>query len=381
MGPVKVCLLIESLAANAGNELLLTRLANALDPSVIEAHVCCLASGPMPRLNPSLRTAVFPFNSPLSANGLRQILRFRRYLKTNDILAVHAFENKTAFFSVLASLGYRGRAVITSRLNCGYWYTRKLIWVFRLLNLFSSHIFANSAAGKNVTVAVENVSPDKITVFYPGVDLSRFSPRSGNPAAAAGLGIPPEMHVVGIVANFRPVKNLALFLRAASIVAAAVPGSAFLLVGQGALKTELQQLAVELGIADRVFFSEPGVPVWDYLARMSVGCLSSKSEGLPNAILEYMAVGLPVVSTDVGGVSELVRAGVNGYLTREHSPRAFAEPIVRLLRDPELRAAMGGRGLERAQREFDGAAAARRLEQFYLDAVADVQGRGTTTRP
>jgi glycosyltransferase involved in cell wall biosynthesis len=157
--------------------------------------------------------------------------------------------------------------------------------------------------------------------------------------------------------------------------------AAFLLVGQGALKAQLKQLAEELKIGDRVFFSSPEVAIPDYLSRMSVACLSSESEGLQNAILECMAAGLPVVATDVGGVRELVHDNSTGYLVRTRTPEAFAEPIVRPLRDPGLRRAMGRRGMERARADFDFSGTVVRLQPFYSDAVAGVQGRTTTTRP
>jgi glycosyltransferase involved in cell wall biosynthesis len=183
---------------------------------------------------------------------------------------------------------------------------------------------------------------------------------------------------VGIVANFRPVKDLPLFLHAARLVASAAPKAVFLLVGQGELKPALESLARSLGIPDRVFFSDGRGRVPDYLARMCIACLSSRSEGLPNAIMEYMAAGLPVVATDAGGIPELVTDGVTGRLVRVRTPDAFAGPIIQLLQDDALRAAMGRRGLERAQAEFDILAAVKRLERFYFEAMA---GRGSSTRP
>lgn len=154
--PLKVCLLIDSLAPNAGNEILLTRIANALDPNVTEVHVCCFAASQrQSSLPPQVHTAVFPLTNVNSPTGLRQVWRFRQYLKRNHIDAVHSFVNNAAVFSVLASLGTNGRAVITSRLNCGYWYTKKWVWIFRALNRFSTHILANSVAAKNATTAIE----------------------------------------------------------------------------------------------------------------------------------------------------------------------------------------------------------------------------------
>lgn len=368
--PLRVCLVADSLGPDAGTEKLVAAMAGAFDPSIIEPYVCCFETDErLAALPENVRRAVFPLAKVNSLSGLRQVLRFHSYLKRNGIHVVHAFMSKSALFCLLASRGAGCRAVITSRLNSGYWHTKRLVRALRFLNRYSTHIWSNSVLAKDLAVSVEKVTPGKITVVYPGVDLQRFSPGSANPAAAASLGIPPNALVVGIVANFRPVKDLPLFLRAAALVSAAVPSAAFLLVGQGALKAELQKLAAELGIADRVFFSVPEVPVPDYLARFSVACLSSESEGLPNAILEYMAVGLPVVATDVGGVSELIRSGENGFLVREHTPNAFAEPVIRLLQNPEIRARMGRLGFERARAEFDLSAAILRLQQFYLDAA------------
>ena len=370
--PLKVCLVVDSLGPDAGTEKLVAALASAIDPEVIETHVCCFeGSERMQSLPPRVRRAVFPLRRLNSPAGVRQLWSFRRYLGRNSIDAVHSFMNKSTIFSVVASTGTDCRTVITSRLNSGYSYTRKLAWAFRILNRHSTHILTNSARTKELTSSVERLSPDRITVFYQGVDLHRFG--SGNSSGVATLGISHDALVVGIVANFRPVKDLQLFLRSAAIIAAAVPSAAFLLVGQGALKSQLQQLAVELRIGNRVFFSSPEVTVPDCLARMSVACLSSESEGLPNAILEYMAAGLPVVATDVGGVGELVRDGFTGYLVRAHTPEAFAEPIIQLLRNPDLRSAMGRRGLERARAGFGFSDAVTRLQQFYIDAVASTQ--------
>ena len=371
---LKVCLVVDSLGPDAGTEKLVAAWASAFDPKVIETHLCCFeASGRLSNLPKYVRSAVFPLSRINSTAGLREIRRFRSYLRCNGIEVVHSFMNKSAIFSVLAAQGIC-RTVVTSRLNSGYWYTTKLAWMFRILDRYSTHILANSLMAKELTASVERVPSDKITVLYQGVDLRRYASAAGDPSKAAALGIPANAPVVGIVANFRPVKDLHLFLRAAKVISSAVPQAAFLLVGQGELKPKLQALADALGIAERVFFSAPDVAVPDYLARMSVACLSSESEGLPNAILEYMAAGLPVVSTYVGGISELVRDGFSGFLVRERTPDAFAEPVIQLLQNENLRKGMGRLGLERARAEFDATAVITRLQQFYLEAAASCSG-------
>lgn len=376
---VRVCLLIDTVKPDAGTEKLVAEFARRIDSNRFEVHVCCFEdSARLAHLRSHVRTQIFPLQRLYSPAGLYQLWRFRQYLKRNGIDVVHGFMTKSSVFGVFAAICSDCRVVITSRLNAGYWYTPALVKLFRVLNLYTTHIFTNSACAKNIAATIERLSPEKITVVYPGVDLVRYASSSGNISTVASLGIPSDVSVVGIVATFRPVKDHALFLRAAQIVLEALPNTAFLLVGHGNLKADLEQLATELGIRSSVYFSDPAGAVPDYLARMSIGCLTSQSEGLPNAILEYMAAGLPVVATDVGGVSELVEDGLTGYLVRERTPAAIAEPITRLLRDNDLRAAMAQKGLERARTQFDISAAVRRLEDFYLAAVGDT---GTEFQP
>jgi len=102
------------------------------------------------------------------------------------------------------------------------------------------------------------------------------------------------------------------------------------------------------------------------LARMSVACLSSLSEGFSNAILEYMAVGLPVVATDVGGNREAVLDGETGFLVRERTPEAFARPLIALLEDDDLRLRMGASGMARCLSNFELGKTMRDLEDYYL---------------
>jgi L-malate glycosyltransferase len=368
---IRVCLFADTLLHDAGTEKLVAELVKRIDPESFEIHVCCLEASPRLQNLPShIRTQVFAARVLYQPIALWQVWKFRRYLRQHQIDIAHGFMTKSNIFCVWAAWRSSCKAVVTSRLSTGYWYTPRLLALQRFLNRHTTRIFTNAVCAKKVTVEAEGVSPEKVYVVYTGVDLIRYSSSAGDLKCAAALGIPPGARVVGIVATFRPVKDLALFLRAAQIVVRNVEDAAFLLVGHGQLKPQLEKLGDELGIRERVFFSggQGGVP--DYLARMSVACLSSQSEGLPNAILEYMAAGLPVVATDVGGISELVRDGVTGFLVRDRAPDAFAAPVIRLLQDEDLRLRMAKAALKRAQTEFDIAMAARRLEDFYRDTLA-----------
>jgi L-malate glycosyltransferase len=364
--PIRVCFLIDSLCADAGTEKLVANVAGSLDPRRIAVHVCCFESSKrMSGLAGACATATFPLTRLYSLNGIRQLCRFRRYLAAHRIDIIHAFMTKSAIFGVLAALPSGSPKVITSRLSTGYWYTPFMIRLFRILNRYTARILTNSHAARDLTVVVEHVAAEKVDVIYNGVDLVEFSRETGEPGFLESLGVPHGAPVVGIVANFRAVKDIGLFLRACTIVSREFPAARFVIVGQGPLREQLGALAATLGIGSKVVFSDGRGSVPDYLCRMSVACLSSQSEGLPNAILEYMAAGLPVVATDVGGIREVVEDGASGFLVRVRTPEAFAEPVLRLLRNDELRLAMSQRSLQRCRTTFDIRTSVQALEHYY----------------
>ena len=119
--------------------------------------------------------------------------------------------------------------------------------MFRTMNLRADGIMANSLEAKRIAVETERLDPDRVKVVYQGVDMTKFSRGLGDPSAADMLGIPRNARVVGIVANLRPVKDHALFLRSAKLVADQIPDAAFLLAGRGELYDESAQAGCRVG--------------------------------------------------------------------------------------------------------------------------------------
>ena len=367
---IRVCLLSDTVGLDAGTERQVQETARRLHKDRFDVHVICLEDSPqLQALRNICKVAVFPTLSANSWTGVRQAMRFRRYLREHRVQIVHAYMNKTAAFALMSSVG-SDRIVITSRLNTGYWYTPTLRRMFQVLNRRTDSIMANSQEAKRIAVETEGLASDDVIVVYQGVDMSKFSVGLGDASACQRLGIPAGARVVGIVANLRPVKDHKLFLRAAQIVAREVPDAAFLLAGRGELYDELREFARELGIGERVFFTHGEGNIMDWLAGMRIGCLTSISEGFSNAIMEYMAAGLPVVAIDVGGNRDAIVHGETGFLVPERSPEAFAQPLIELLRNEELRARMGANGFRRCQELFEVGKTIGQLEALYESLIA-----------
>ena len=370
MAKVRILYCIDSVGYDAGTERQLAEIITHLDKERFDVHLCCFEEGPRIReLRAHCTPLILPLRRVYTLNGFRQIRHLRHYINVQEIDIVHTFMIKANIVGVLAARKSLCKAVIASRRNMGYWLTPFYLRLFRYLDRHTTRLLANSERAKEFVVRTERVPPEKVDVLYNGVDMARYAPGSADQAAADWLGIPGGAKVVGIVANYRPVKDHALFLHAAREIAAKVPEAAFLLVGAGPLREELARLAADLGVGNKVFFTDGRGAVPGYLARMSVGCLTSQSEGFSNAILEYMAARLPVVATDVGGNAEAVEDGATGVIVPGRDPAAFAKPVIALLKDEAARAEMGRRSLERCREMFDIRESVRRHENYYASLV------------
>ena len=172
------------------------------------------------------------------------------------------------------------------------------------------------------------------------------------------------------MAGLRPLKNHSLLLQAFASVSRQLPDALLLLVGppdrlNPDYAESLRRLAQELGVESCVRFLGSRADVPDILRASDVFVLSSDYEGNPLSVLEAMATGLPVVSTAVGGVPELVQHGATGLLVPAGDARALAEAITQLGRDADQRAAMGHAARQTALERFDVRAMSRAYAALY----------------
>jgi glycosyltransferase involved in cell wall biosynthesis len=191
--------------------------------------------------------------------------------------------------------------------------------------------------------------PENYNMIRSGIELDRFGcsqvPRD---QTRSSLGIPANAIIVGSVTRLSPQKAPLDFVRAASRIAESMPEAYFVMVGDGPLRPQVEALAAELGLADRLILTGLRRDVPELMAAFDIFVLSSLWEGLPRVLPQAMATGLPVVATAIDGNAEIVVDGVNGRLTPPNEPLALAQAVVELLRQPHLAAQMGAAGRERA---------------------------------
>jgi glycosyltransferase involved in cell wall biosynthesis len=207
-------------------------------------------------------------------------------------------------------------------------------------------------------------SPDQVRVIRAAIDLERFRGAGGGDSARARLGVPADVPLVTQIGNFKPQKAPLDFVRVAAVVHEKQPEAWFSMVGDGPLRQAAEELARELGVADRIVFAGWWDDVPGLLAATTVSVLTSRHEGLPCSVVESLAAGVPVVATAVDGTVEVVRSGDNGLLAEAGDVDGLARSISVLLADPALQRRMAAAACEGLE-EFDHQEMVRQQEDLY----------------
>jgi len=372
MKKIKIVYLIDELYVG-GTEKQLLQTLRFLDRSRFEPTLICLRSSPyLEALELECRVMVLNVVSLRSFSALRKWIGLVRWVQKEriDILQTYFFDAN--LFGVLAGKMSGRVRILSCRRDMGYWVTPNLLWWLKRVNPFVDRFLVNSQAIERNLSVQERVNGERVDVIPNGVDTDYFSgvQQVAVETEKKTLSIPAASLVVGMTANLnRPVKRVELFIRAAGRVHAELPQAYFLVLGDGKLKPDLEALAKREGVEHNVIFLGLREDFLPYLAMMDVGCLTSDSEGFPNAILEYMAAGLPVVATDGGGVGELVQDDETGFLVPTGDVEAVASAILRLLKNAALRETFGNRARKIVEQEYAWERIVERFQAYYVSIL------------
>ncbi|HWQ34189.1 MAG TPA: glycosyltransferase [Blastocatellia bacterium] len=278
----------------------------------------------------------FPLTSFYNRNAWSQFRRLSELLRRERIDILHAHD----FYSgLLGSAAGRaaGVRVIAAQRHLKLSDRRVHEWGTRLIHRLAHRVLVNSEAIRSHLLTTTNIAPEKIVVIYNGLRSAEAGPRSSHSVVHAELcrelNLPRESRLIGMVARLQPVKGHRYFIEAAAQVARELSDVHFVLVGDGPLRDEIVSQAVEAGIAERLHLLGDRADAARLVAGFDLSVLTSLHEGLPNAVLEAMAAGTPVVATRVGGTAELIRDGVTGWLVPPADPAALAGRIMRALQN------------------------------------------------
>jgi glycosyltransferase involved in cell wall biosynthesis len=282
-------------------------------------------------------------------------LRLAQLFRRERVALVHAHQIPGFLYGSLARLVAQRPPILFTEHGLTHARSprRKRMLVNRLLLQRRDRVVAVGRAVRRALVDNEGLPGSRVQVIYNGISCAPFAHAAGSRETVRGeLRLAPDDFVACQVGRLEPIKDHATAMRALARVLTRRPDARLVLVGDGPEKGRLQELAGRLGVSSHVRFLGMRHDVPRVLAAADLLLLTSTSEGIPLALIEGMAAGLPVVSTNVGGVPEVVVHETTGLLAPAGDEAALAGGILRLAQDASLRRQMGEHGRQRAQTTF-----------------------------
>jgi glycosyltransferase involved in cell wall biosynthesis len=309
------------------------------------------------------------------------LFRVFNLLRKMKVDVIQPFLTPATFFSLLpALLCHTPVKIVTernslkARTNGGFGY-HLYLKAEEFLSRFSDWAVANSEAGRECLIE-RGIEPSRTRTIHNGINIDSYTWDSqAVEKVKQRLALPSGGKVVGMVARMFPSKRYDNFLKAAAIVNKTLPDTRYALLGDGPLRSELENLGQELGIASKVTFFGEQLDTISHVAAFDIFALISETEGLSLSICEAMALGKPVVATDVGGNRELVENGKTGFLVPLEDIEALAGAIVRLLQNPEMAYDMGQKAREKIVNQFGLERYINEYQNLYEDTLKQLKER------
>jgi glycosyltransferase involved in cell wall biosynthesis len=324
-----------------------------------------------------MRRAVHPRDDLVALWRLCRLIRRGRY----DV--VHGHSSKAGFLARVAGWLTRRPTLYTPnglyflRLSNG-WRRSSYVALERIARPFTTRFVAVSESERDAALREKLASRERIVVIPSGVEPEAFArPAHARAHVRAELEIPLDAVVVGTVSRMTHQKDPACLVRAMREVIGRTKRPVYLVwVGDGALAEDVARLVSEYRLDSSCRLLGVRRDVRAVMCAFDVFALTSRYEGLPYAVLEAMALGLPVVATDVVGTRDVVANGINGYLVPPENPAAVADALLRVIENDNLRAELGQRARKLVADRFTLDDMVRPLEALYEELV-----NGLRTRP
>lgn len=365
---IKIAFVIDTIESpTAGTEKQLLLLIKSLDRTKFEPYLCVLRTSEwLEQEFSGCKCIDIGFLSFKQVTSYFQLLKFAHFLRKEKIDIIQTFFKDGNKIGVLAGKLGGVRSIVSTRRNQGYWHKKSELFILSILNNLVNKFLANSYSTKNWVVRTEKINPDKIVVIPNALECENFyrATEEQRKFFREQLGFFANAILIGLVANLRPVKSIDVLIEAANIVVQSCPLAGFVIVGEGPERASLEQLCRSMKLHDSVRFLGKRTDIPHVLSCLDIGVLTSSSESFSNAILEYMAAGLAVVCSDVGGAREAVEDGMNGFVVEPGNYQQVAAQIIALIENNRF-ADMGQAGNRRALRMFSCEAIVSQYQCFY----------------
>lgn len=354
-----------------GSELQLLKIIGALDRTCFEPEIYLLHGGgaeasitdlPVFVINPAGAT------EPLQRQWLLQALT--RLLAERQPDIVQGCFADGMLYGIAAAKLAKVPVIVSSRRNAGHWISWKHRGALAMLNRFVDSWQCNARTVEQSLVGPEWIPADRIEILPNALDLERFQPSTLEQRwpLRQQLEVDGEGPVIVAVANLRRVKQLDVLVRAAALAFPQLPGLQLWLIGEGPERAALEREAQQWGLGSRVRLWGKQSDVRPWLGAADLAVLPSASEGASNAVLEYLAMGLPTVLSDIPANREV---GM-GMFFPVGDEQKLSHHLIDLWGNPDKRAELSRLGREWVQ-QFSPERMATRVQGYYSRLMAEVR--------
>lgn len=366
MNKIKILYVIATLDVG-GTERQLVELAKKLDKEKFEPIVCCLTRGGV-------------FKKELDSYGIRvviigkklgydfsAILKLIKIIKKEKPKIVHTFLWTSNTIGRIAALFLRVPVIISSE-RCKVRPFKNLISRItdRFLSLFTDKIIANSESVRLDHIKKEKIGQNRIISIPNGIDLERFNPNfQKNNSLRLKFGLEERVVSIGAIGRLDVYKGYECFLMAMPQIFSEFKKVKFFIVGDGPLKTKLQKLANDLGVSSNVVFTGYIEDVREIYSILDIMVFTSLSEGLSNVVLEAMAMGKPVIATNIDSNKELIENNETGILVKPSNYLELSQAVLKFVKNTDLRKKIGQNARIFIEKNHDISFLTKKLEDLY----------------
>ena len=353
--PAPILFLIDFLHIFSGTERHLFELVTNIDRKRFKPFVVTFQGSPAFKKKLEQNDIPVKILNMRKIYGRRQLAMFfklNEFIQREGIKILQTFHTNPDIYGTMLARFARIPVVISSRRDMGLGRNRRNVWCYKLLNRYVDRIICVSEKVKQFVIADEGVSGDKITVVYNGIETKKLDLPVDVARARKKLSIPDGVPVMGMLANFNPVKGHRYCLDAAVIIKKTMPDVHLVMAGEGPVLEQTRQKAVQLGLERCTRFIGYTEAIAEALSVMDVVVSPSCSEGFSNTILEALYMSKPVVATDVGGNAEVIRNGQTGILIPPKNADAIARWVSAMFADKDKARMLGNNGSRLVREKF-----------------------------
>lgn len=267
-------------------------------------------------------------------NDIKSFIKICKYIKMYKPDIIHAHSSKAGVLGRFAAYINKIPCIYTAHgwsfgMNISKLKKKFYASIERYCAKFTYKIINISEYEQKLALSYKIAPLEKLPIIYNGIDINRYETTAINKIEVLReLNIPEDSFIIGMVARLTKAKSPETFIKVAKIVSVKIPNSYFILVGDGELRQQVEEQIVNNNLQDKFLITGWTYEVEKYISLFDIALLTSKWEGFGLAITEYLAAGVPVIASNVGGITNIILDGYNGYLIEPDNINGFSEKIL-----------------------------------------------------